>query len=263
MAETDALDRARKAVSDRAELPGMSLMEHLEELRKCIIRSLMFLGGGFVIGWIFRVRLYEIIKKPLDDLHLELYFNHPTDGLNLYLKTALVGGAIIASPFILYQVWVFISPGMYANEKKYVWPFMTATVGLFLCGAWFGYHYVLENAVRVLVFQFATGLHPLLTIDEYTGFFLSIILGLGICFEMPILIFFLALFGIVDAKFLLRHFRYAILAIFIVAAIICPMQDPFSMCLFASPMLALYFIGVLVAYFVHPSRRNRAKEAAV
>jgi sec-independent protein translocase protein TatC len=196
-------------------------------------------------------------------MHIPLNYTHPTDPINLALKTSLYGGAILASPFILYQLWLFISPGMYANEKKYVWPFMTATVGLFLCGAFFGYHYVLQNAVKVLVFDFGAGLHPLLTIDEYTGFFLSIILGLGICFEMPILIFFLALFGIVDAKFLLRHFRYAILAIFIVAAIICPMQDPFSMCLFASPMLALYFIGVLVAYFVHPSRRNRAKEAAV
>ena len=257
------LDRARKAVTDRAELPGMSLMEHLEELRKRLIRSALFLLGGFAIGWVLRVRLYGIIKKPLDDLHLELYFNHPTDALNLYLQTALVGGAIMASPFILYQIWLFISPGMYSNEKKYVWPFMGATVGLFLAGAWFGYRYVLENAVRVLVFDFGKGLHPLLTIDEYTGFFLSIILGLGICFELPILIFFLALFGIVDAKFLLRHFRYAILAIFIVAAIICPMQDPFSMILFASPMLFLYFFGVLIAYFVHPNRRKRKEAAAV
>jgi sec-independent protein translocase protein TatC len=263
MADFDAIDRARQAVSDRAELPGMSLMEHLEELRKRIINSAIFLVCGMVIGWIFRVRLYEIIKRPLDNLHLELYFNHPTDALNLYLKTALVGGAIIASPFILYQLWLFISPGMYTNEKKYVWPFMTATVGLFLCGAFFGYHYVLENAVRVLVFDFGKGLHPLLTIDEYTGFFLSIILGLGICFELPILIFFLAFFGIVDAKFLLRHFRYAILIIFIVAACICPMQDPFSMCLFASPMLFLYFFGVAIAWWVHPSRRNKGKEATV
>ena len=263
MADTNALDRARKAVSDRAELPGMSLMEHLEELRKRIMRSLMFLGGGFVIGWIFRMQLYEIIKKPLDDLHLGLYYPHPTDPLNLYLKTALVGGAITASPFILYQVWLFISPGMYQNEKKYVWPFMSATVGLFLCGAWFGYHYVIENAIRVLVFGFGKGFQPILTIDEYTGFFLSIILGLGICFELPILIFFLALFGIVDAKFLLRHFRYAILAIFIVAAIICPMQDPFSMCLFASPMLFLYFFGVAIAWYVHPNRRKRKEAPAV
>jgi sec-independent protein translocase protein TatC len=240
----------------------MSLMEHLEELRKRIIRSLGFLMGGFVIGWIFRVQLYGFIKRPLDNLHLDLYFNHPTDALNLYLKTALVGGAIIASPFILYQVWLFISPGMYANEKKYIWPFMSATVGLFLTGAWFGYRYVLQNAVRVLVFDFGKGLHPLLTIDEYTGFFLAIILGLGICFELPILIFFLALFGIVDAKFLLRHFRYAVLVIFLVAAIICPMPDPFSMCIFASPMLALYFLGVAVAYFVHPNRRKAKEKTA-
>ena len=109
----------------------------------------------------------------------------------------------------------------------------------------------------VLVFGFGKNFHPILTIDEYTGFFLSIILGLGICFELPILIFFLALFGIVDAKFLLRHFRYAVLAIFLVAAIICPMPDPFSMCLFASPMLALYFLGVGVAWFVHPDHRKR------
>jgi sec-independent protein translocase protein TatC len=241
----------------------MSLMEHLEELRKRILRSLAFLFGGFVVGWIFRVQLYEIIKKPLDDLHLDLYYNHPTDPINLYLKTALVGGIILASPFILYQVWLFISPGMYANEKKYVFPFMSATVGLFLAGAWFGYRYVFENAIRVLVFGFGKGFHPILTIDEYTGFFLAIILGLGICFELPILIFFLALFGIVDAKFLLRHFRYAILAIFLVAAIICPLPDPFSMCLFASPMLALYFLGVGVAWFVHPDHRKRKEKPAV
>jgi sec-independent protein translocase protein TatC len=91
---------------------------------------------------------------------------------------------------------------------------------------------------------------------------MSIIFGLGLCFELPILIFFLALFGIVDAKFLLRHFRYAILAIFIIAAIICPMQDPFSMCLFASPMLVLYFLGVAVAWFVHPARRKPKEMAA-
>jgi sec-independent protein translocase protein TatC len=259
MADFDPLERARKTVTERAELPGMSLMEHLEELRTRILRSLMFLGGGFIVGWIFRERLYGIIKRPLDNL--DLYYNHPTDALNLYLKTALVGGAILASPFILYQVWLFISPGMYQNEKKYVVPFMSATIGLFLIGVFFGYHYVLQSAVQVLVFTFGKGLHPLLTIDEYTGFFLSIILGFGICFELPVLIFFLSLFGIVDAKFLLRHFRYAILAIFLVAAIICPMPDPLSMCLYASPMLALYFLGVFVAYAVERSRRKRAKEA--
>ena len=110
--------------------------------------------------WIFRVRLYGIIKRPLDNQHIELNFTHPTDPLNLYLKTALVFGAIFASPLILYQVWLFIAPGMYSNEKKYVWPFMSATVGLFLAGAWFGYHYVIQNAIQFLVFDFGKGFTP-------------------------------------------------------------------------------------------------------
>jgi sec-independent protein translocase protein TatC len=146
---------------------------------------------------------------------------------------------------------------MYANEKKYVWPFMGATVGLFLAGTWFGYKYVLPGAMVVLIKDFGKNFTHMITIDDYTGFFLAVILGLGVTFEMPIVIFFLALFGIVDAKFLLKHFRYAVMAIFLLAAIICPTPDPVGMCLFATPMLALYFLGVGVAYFVHPNRRKK------
>ena len=256
MADLDPIDRARKAVSDRAELPGMSLMEHLGELRKRLIHAVYYLIGGFVVAYYFHEQLYGITQAPLDKLHIPLNFTHPTDGLNLYLKTSFVGGAILASPFILYQVWLFISPGMYANEKKYVWPFMSATIVLFLSGAWFGYHWVLPGAIKVLVLDFGKAFNPILTIEDYTGFFLAVILGLGITFELPILIFFLSLFGIVDAKFLLKHIRYAILAIFLIAAIICPTPDPIGMCLFAMPMLVLYMIGVGVAFLVHPARRK-------
>ena len=256
MADLDPIDRARKAVTDRAELPGMSLMEHLGELRKRLIHSAAYLLVGFVVAYIFHERLYGYVQKPLSDLHIALNFTHPTDGLNLYLKVAFLGGAILASPFILYQVWLFISPGMYANEKRYVVPFMGATIGLFFVGAWFGYRWVLPGALKVLILDFGKNFHPIITIEDYTGFFLAIILGLGITFELPILIFFLALFGIVDAKFLVKHFRYAILIIFLIAAIICPMPDPYSMCLFAAPMLVLYVVGVGVAFLVHPARRK-------
>jgi sec-independent protein translocase protein TatC len=259
MADLD-LDGIRAAVQDRAELPGMSLMDHLGELRKRLMHSVAYLLVGFAIAYAFHEKLYGFVQKPLDDLHIALNFTHPTDGLNLYLQTAFVGGAILASPFILYQLWLFISPGMYQNEKRYVWPFMIATIGLFLAGAWFGYHWVLPGAIKVLVLDFGHRFHPILTIQDYTGFFLAVILGLGITFELPILIFFLALFGIVDGKFLLKHFRYAVLAIFIIAAIICPTPEPFAMCLFATPMLVLYFIGVGVAFLVHPARR-KAREA--
>jgi sec-independent protein translocase protein TatC len=255
----DVIDQVRSGLSDRVELPGMTLMEHLEELRKRLIRSVAFLVVGFGVAYAFHERLYGIVQKPLDDLHIKLHFTHPTDGLNLYLKTAFLGGAILAAPFILYQVWLFISPGLYAKEKKYVFPFMAATIGLFMAGAWFGYHWVLPGAIKVLVLDFGKRFDPILTIEDYTQFFLAVILGLGICFELPILMFFLALFGIADGKFFLKQYRYAILIIFLVSAIICPLPDPVSMCLFASPMLALYVLGVVIAYFVHPARR-KAKE---
>jgi sec-independent protein translocase protein TatC len=260
----DLVDSVRAAVTDRAELPGMSLMEHLTELRKRLIHSTVYLLIGFCIAYAFHVRLYGIIQKPLNDLHIALNYTHPTDPLNLYLKTALYGGIILASPFILYQLWLFIAPGMYANEKRYVVPFMAATIFLFFSGAWFGYHWVFPGALKVLIGGFGKNFNPVLTIEDYTNFFLAVILGLGVTFELPILIFFLALFGIVDAKFLVQHIRYAILAIFIIAAIICPTPDPIGMCLFASPMLVLYLIGVGIAFLVHPARRKarEAKKAA-
>src|SRR5581483_930778 len=207
----DAIDKARKAVSERAELPGMTLMEHLEELRKRIIHSAIYLAVGFVIAYIFR-----------EQLHIKLNYTHPMDALNLYLQVALIGGAILASPFILYQVWLFIAPGLYQKEKRFVVPFMAATVGLFLAGAAFGYFFVFPGALKILIVGFGKDFNPVITIEEYTGFFLSIILGLGVSFEMPILIFFLALFGIVSPKFLWKNIRYAVLAVFLVAAFICP-----------------------------------------
>lgn len=257
----DAIEKARAAVSERAELPGMSLMEHLDELRKRIVHSGAYLIAGFAIAWIFRIRLLHFLQAPLLKVGKSLVFTHPMDALNLYLYVALLAGAIIASPFILYQVWLFIAPGLYQKEKRFVIPFMAATVSLFLLGAAFGYFYVLPGAIKILVIDFGHDFTPMITIEDYSSFFLSIILGLGISFELPILIFFLALFGIVSPRFLWKNIRYAILAVFIVAAVICPSPDPWTMCIYAIPMLALYVVGILVAWWVHPDRK-RAKEAA-
>ncbi|MHB1699995.1 MAG: twin-arginine translocase subunit TatC [Acidobacteriaceae bacterium] len=257
----DVIDRARAAVTDRAELPGMSLMEHLEELRKRLVHSAIALVIGLCVAYFFKEQLYGIVQAPLDQLHVALNFTHPTDGLNLYLKTAFFGGAILTSPFILYQVWLFISPGLYKHEKRYIVPFMGATIGLFFGGAYFAYHFVFPGLLKVLIIGFGARFHPIITIDEYTSFFLSVILGIGITFELPILVFFLALFGIVDAGLLWRNSRYAVLIIFVIAAIICPAPDPFTMCIFALPMLILFFVSILIAYMVHPKRR-KAKEIA-
>lgn len=259
----DAIGKARQAVTERAELPGMSLMEHLEELRRRIIHSAVYLGAGFIIAWIFHNRIVEFFQAPLIHIGKSLVFTHPMDALNLDLQASLLAGVIMASPFILYQVWLFIAPGLYQKERRFVIPFMAATVGLFLAGAAFGYFWVLPSAIKILVVDFGHNFTPMVTIEDYTSFFLSVILGLGISFEMPILIFFLALFGIVSPQFLWKNIRYAVLAVFLVAAIITPSPDPWTMCIYAIPMLALYMIGIAVAWWVHPSRKKakKAKEA--
>jgi sec-independent protein translocase protein TatC len=260
----DAIGKAREAVTKRADLPGMSLMEHLDDLRRRIVRSALFLAVGFVAVWAFHDRFVGFLQAPLNHIGKTLVFTHPMDPLNLDLQVSLVGGAILASPFILFQVWLFIAPGLYQKERRFVVPFMAATVGLFLAGASFGYFYVLPGALKILIVDFGHNFTSMVTIEEYSSFFLSIILGLGISFEMPILIFFLAMFGIVSPKFLWKNIRYAILAIFLVAAIITPSPDPWTMCIYAIPMLGLYLVGIGVAWWVHPSRRKAkaAKEAA-
>ena len=261
MAEPDLIDRARSAMGDRAELPGMSLMQHLEELRKMLIRSAIGLVVGMGIAWGFYSRIEQIIAAPLTHLGLQLTQLHPIDAVDFAVKVALYGGAILASPYILYQIWLFISPGLYTREKRYVIPFMGATVGLFMTGIFVAYHFVLPSAMPVLLFKFGANFKQMITIDDYMQFFLAVVLGIGITFELPVLVFFLALFGIVDAKFMIKQARYAILIIFIIAAIICPAPDPISMCIFASPMLILYVFSIGVAYVFHPKRRQKKLDA--
>lgn len=263
----DLIDRARTAVTERAELPGMSLIEHLEELRRRLIHTAIYLVVGFFVAYGFRNQLTSLLEQPLNTAltrhHLPtgLVFLNPIEPFNFSIKLSFIGGAILASPFILYQVWLFISPGLYRNEKRYVWPFMTATVGLFLAGAFFGYHYVYPGALDFLL-GYGKQFTPMVTITEYCDLFMTVILGLGITFELPILVMFLSLFGLVTARWLWKNIRYAILVIFIIAAIITPTPDILTMCVFAAPMLVLYVVSIGVAYLVHPSRRDRKKVQA-
>jgi sec-independent protein translocase protein TatC len=256
----EAIEKARQTVEQRADLPGMTLMEHLDELRKRILYSAYSLVVGFAAAWIFHDKIIAFLQAPLTKIGKSLVFTHPMDPLNLSLQVSLLGGAILASPFILYQVWLFIAPGLYQKERRFVFPFMGATIALFLTGAAFGYCYVLPGAMKILVLDFGRNFTSMVTIEDYSSFFLSIILGLGISFELPILIFFLALFGLVSPRFLWKNIRYAILAVFIVAAIICPSPDPWTMCVYAIPMLVLYIIGIGVAWWAHPAHRKSKEE---
>ncbi|MGC2171256.1 MAG: twin-arginine translocase subunit TatC [Candidatus Sulfotelmatobacter sp.] len=246
-------------------MPTMGFLDHLEELRRRLVYSVAAVAVGFFICWWKVERIYDVMQRPILDalkangMSERLVYLNPTEPFNLYLKIAALAGLFLTSPFVLYQVWMFISPGLYRNEKRYIIPFMVSTIALFLTGGYFGYEIVYPRALDFLI-HFGRQFQPMITIGEYTSLFLSIILGMGLVFEMPILIFFLALMGIVTAGFMWKNFRYAILLIFIVAAIVTPTPDVLSMCVFAAPMVALYGISISIAWMVHPKQRRARRE---
>ena len=254
------LETAQKRASE--EMTGMSFLEHLEELRRRIIYSSLYIVGGFGVCWWFHEQIFAIMQKPIVNalashkMDTQLVYLNPTDPFNMYLKISFLMGIFVASPFVLYQVWAFIAPGLYRNERRYVLPFMFSTVGLFLAGGYFGYRLVYPAALDFLI-GWSAQFKPMITVGEYTDLFLTIIAGLGIVFEMPILVFFLALMGIVSAGWMWRNFRYAILVIFIIAAIITPTTDIMNMCIFAAPMIVLYVFSIAIAWFVHPTQRKK------
>src|SRR6202790_4219716 len=222
------------ADESRDGLTAMSFLDHLEELRRRLIYSILAVTVGFFACWNYHEFIFSYVQRPImealqrNGMAEKLVYLNPTEPFNLYLKVAALAGLFVMSPFVRYQVWMFISPGLYRNEKRYVVPFMVSTIALFVAGGYFGYKVVYPQALGFLV-HFGRQFQPMITISEYTSLFLSIILGMGLIFEMPILIFFLALMGIVSAGFMLKNFRYAILIIFIIAAIVTPSPDVMSM----------------------------------
>ena len=234
-------------------MPAMSFLEHLEELRRRLIYSIVAVGVAFCFCWAYAERIYDLVQRPViealqkNGVTPKLTFLNPTEPFNLYIKTAFVAGLFAASPFVLYQVWMFISPGLYRREKRYVLPFMSSTILLFLAGGYFGYKMVFPAALEFLI-SYGKQFQPMITISEYSDLFLTVIIGLGVVFEMPILVFFLARLGIVSERWLLSKFKYAVLVIFIIAAVITPTPDIATQCVFALPMIGLYLLGILVAW---------------
>jgi sec-independent protein translocase protein TatC len=253
------------AEDDKESMPTMGFLDHLEELRKRIIYSIAAVAIGFFACWWKVEAIYDVMQRPIMDalrangMSEKLVYLNPTEPFNLYLKIAALAGLFLTSPFVLYQVWMFISPGLYRKEKKYVIPFMVSTIALFSLGGIFGYKFVYPYALTFLI-NFGKQFQPMITVGEYTQLFLSVVLGMGLIFEMPILVFFLALMGIMSAGFMWKNFRYAILVIFIIAAIVTPTTDILNMCIFAAPMIALYAVSIGVAWLVHPKQRAARRE---
>jgi sec-independent protein translocase protein TatC len=227
----------------------MSFLDHLDELRHRLIVSLSAVGIGFVVCWSFSEKIYNFLAVPITQFlgGQKLVYTNPIEPFTLYMKVALLAGVFLTSPVVLWQVWLFVSPGLYAREKKYALPFILSSSLLFLLGGAFAYKIAFPMSLRFLI-NYAQAFEPMVKIDEYFGLALTVILGCAIIFQIPILIFFLSLFGIVNARFLLKNLRYAILIIFIVAAVITPTTDIPTLMIFSMPMLGLYLVGIAVAW---------------
>ena len=242
----------------------MSFMEHLEELRSRIIRALMGFGVAFLAALILAGPLWDWVQKPGLAAFKAIGRGgfiaiDPMEQFSIiYMWTPLVASLFIASPWVIYQVWAFISPGLYPRERRWAVPFVLCTAGLFISGGLFAYFVAFRFALTFL-FNIGgpMGVLPLISIDKYFDLFVNVMLGISLVFELPVLIFFLTLIRVASPSFLLRHSRYAILAIVMLAAIITPTPDVFNLTMFAVPMILLYFLGVFASFLLVMRRENR------
>jgi sec-independent protein translocase protein TatC len=226
----------------------MGFLEHLEELRKRLLLSLVSVAVAFLLALTNARRILDFFLVPIRPYLGESrpVFIDLTEPFLLYMKVAFLAGLFVAAPLILYQSWAFISPGLYPRERRYAFPFIFFATVFFLAGGAFGYYVGFPAASRFLL-EIGEGFEPALRVSHLFGFESKIILGMALVFELPTVIYFLARLGLVTPGFLWRNFKYAILIIFIISAIITPTPDIVTQCVFAAPMILLYLAGILVA----------------
>lgn len=243
----------------------MSFMDHLEELRTRILRALMGIAVAFIVSLTFADPLWKVVAAPAIEALKHLHFNPQLIAITpmeqfsiIWVKLPVLVSIFLASPWILYQVWAFISPGLYKKEKRYAVPFILCTAGLFITGGLFAYFVAFRYGLEFLLgIGRDINVAPMVSINEYFDLFVNVTVGVGLVFEMPILIFFLTLLRIASPRFLLRNSRYAILGIVILAAIVTPTPDVFNLMLFAVPMCMLFFIGVFASYLLVLKREGK------
>ena len=233
----------------------MGFLEHLDELRKRLLWSLVAIVLAFVAALTQSKRILAFLLRPIRPMlgDERPVFIDLTEPFLLYMKVALLAALFLSAPFVLYQAWAFIAPGLYPRERRYAFPFVLFATVFFLAGGAFGYYVGFPVASKFLL-GIAEEFRPALRISSLFGFQSKIILGLGVVFELPTVIYFLARLGLVTPQFLWRNFKYAILIIFIIAAVITPTPDVVTQCIFAAPMILLYIAGILVAHIFGRAR---------
>jgi sec-independent protein translocase protein TatC len=243
----------------------MSFLEHLEELRSRIIRSLVGVGVAFVLSLTYTDRLWAFVRGPAVAALKSLGFEpslaqiEPMESFQIiWVKLPILCSIFLASPWILYQVWAFIAPGLYRRERRWAAPFVICSAGLFILGGMFAYFVAFRYGLTFLLgIGRGEGVRPVVSLTSYFDLFVNVILGVGLVFELPVIIFFLTLLRIVTPSFLLRNSRYAILIIFLIAAVVTPTPDVFNMMLFATPMCLLFYVGIFAGYLLILHREHR------
>jgi sec-independent protein translocase protein TatC len=244
---------------DEEDLGGrMSFLEHLDELRKRLVRSAIALAVGVAISFTFIGRIYDFVMGPMYRAipGISLIYTEPTEAFALWIRLSLISGAVIAAPAIMWQVWKFIAPGLYSNEKRFAIPFVVLSTTGFVGGAAFN-HYVMFPFMMKFFASFDTSdLHFMPRLEPVFSMYTKFLLAMGLVFQMPTIVFFLAKMRVVTARFLLKHIKFAILVIFVVAAVITPTGDPGTQTVFAAPMLGLYLVSIGIAWIVGPKGKK-------
>jgi len=241
----------------------MPLLEHLEELRRRILRSLLWLAIGVAVCLNWAPEILRFLAQPVYRVlppGTKLAVLGVTDPFLLYFKSSLLAGVFVACPFLLWQAWQFVAPGLYARERLWIGPFVALGWLFFLGGGAFAYYVAFPFTVEFLL-QMAGDFQPVITAERYYGFLLTVVLGLGVMFELPLALTLAARVGLVSARFLLRHFRWAVLMIFVAAAVLTPTGDVVNLSIFALPTIGLYLLGVLGAAVMGRRRRQETTES--
>jgi len=232
-------------ISDSQKPTAMPIMAHLEELRQRLIKAALALVITTAISFVFAGQIIKILKEPLGDVPLT--FLRPTDSVSNFMKVSLISGATLAMPIIVYQFFRFIAPGLTKQEKRYLWLVTPGATISFLIGAAFAYFIMLRPAIRFLHGLLQDVAEPLWSLDSYLSLVTRLIFWMGMSFETPLIIFFLAKLGVVSPDTLARNRKYAIVVVAIIAAVVTPTPDPVNMGLVMLPLLVLYEIAIFLA----------------
>ena len=234
---------------------AMGFLDHLDELRARLIRCAIAVGAGMCVSFAFVDRLGDFVLAPAikalppgDPIILTKL----GEGFAFYLDVAFIGGVILAGPFVMYEVWRFIAPALYANEKRFAVSFVLLTTLAGIGGAVFAHYIMFPGTVAFLARFHSASMKFMPRVEDMFDAYTMMLLGMIVVFQIPTLIFFLAKMHMVTARFLWRHFQYAILASFIIAAVLTPSADPWNQAIYAAPMIALYLLGIAIAWIVGP-----------